>query len=170
MASSTSTAQNGQESRQGTADNWQGYFTESLKIIQEHRKELSEAKATTEAHKLEIADLKRRLTKSEDEKKWMHSIIEQSHESHDCTIAILNNSSERLKLCVQGLESELASEKLCHLEEIETLHRKLKSCSRTNKTNRIDTADASTWVDNLSGHKRWADLYDPSDNEQHIIQ
>jgi uncharacterized membrane protein len=162
MASSTSTAQNGQESRQGTADNWQGYFTESLKIIQEHRKELSEAKATTEAHKLEIADLKRRLTKSEDEKKWMHSIIEQSHEAHDCTIAILNDNSERLKLCVQGLESELAGEKLCHQEEILTLSRKLKSCSRTSKT-RIDTADAYTWVDNLSGHTRWADLYDPSD-------
>jgi uncharacterized membrane protein len=163
MASSTRAAQDGQEPRQGTADNWQGYFTESLKIIQEHRKELSEAKATTEAHKLEIADLKRRLTKSEDEKKWMHSIIEQSHEAHDCTIAILNDSSERLKLCVQGLESELAGEKLCHQEEIETLRRKLKSCSRTNKTNRVDTADASTWVDNLSGHTRWADLYDPSD-------
>ena len=67
MASSTGAAQDGQEPRQGTADNWQGYFTEALKIIQEHRKELSEAKATTEAHKLEISDLKRRLTKSEDE-------------------------------------------------------------------------------------------------------
>ena len=163
MASSTSTAQDGQEPRQGTTDMWQGYFTESLKMIQEHRKELIEAKATTEAHKLEIADLKGRLTKSEDEKAWMHSMIKQSHESHDCTVAILNNNSERLKLCVQGLESELAGENLCHLEEIETLQRKLKSGSRSYQINKVDTADASTWVDNMSGHTRWADLFDPSD-------
>jgi septal ring factor EnvC (AmiA/AmiB activator) len=165
MASSTGAAQDGQEPRQGTADNWQGYFTEALKIIQEHRKELSEAKATTEAHKLEISDLKRRLTKSEDEKKWMHSIIEQSHKSHDSTIAILNDNSERLTLHVQGLESELAGEKLCHQEEIKILQRKLKSSSCSSKTTKTDTADASTWVDNLSGHTRWADLYDPSGNE-----
>ena len=111
MASSTGAAQDVQEPRQGTADNWQGYFTEALKIIQEHRKELSEAKATAEAHKLEISDLKRRLTKSEDEKAWMHSIIEQSHESHVNTITILNDNSERLTLHIQGLESELAGEK-----------------------------------------------------------
>ena len=165
MASSTGAAQDGQEPRQGTADNWQGYFAEALKIIQEHRKELSDAKATAEGHKLEISDLKRRLTKSEDEKTWMHSIIEQSHESHVNTIAILNDHSERLTLHVQGLESELAGEKLCHQEEIKTLQRKLKSSSCSSKTTKTDTADASTWVDNLSGHTRWADLYDPSGNE-----
>ncbi|CAE8630324.1 unnamed protein product [Polarella glacialis] len=163
MASSTSSTQEGQESRQGTSDMWQGYFSESLKMIREHRKELIEVKATNEVQKLEIADLKGRLTKSEDEKAWMHAMIKQSHESHDSTVAILNNNSERLQSCVQGLESELAGEKLCHLEEIETLQRKLKPGSRAIKINRVDTADASTWVDNLSGHTRWADLFDPSD-------
>ena len=134
-------------------------------MLREHRKELLETKATIDAQKLEIADLKGRLTKSEDEKAWMHSMIKQSHESHDCTIAILNDNSERLKLCVQGLESELAGEKLCHQEEIKILQRKLKSSSCSSKTTKTDTADASTWVDNLSGHTRWADLYDPSGNE-----
>ena len=165
MASSTGAAQDGQEPRQGTADNWQGYFTEALKIIQEHRKELAAAKVEAEAHKHEICDLKRRLTKAEAEKMWMHSIIEQSHDSHVNTVAILNDNSERLTLHIEGLESELAGEKLCHQEEIKTLQRKLKSTSCSSKTTKTDTADASTWVDNLSGHTRWADLYDPSGNE-----
>ena len=74
MASSTSSTQEGHESRQGTSDMWQGYFSESLKMLREHRKELHETKATIDAQKLEIADLKGRLTKSEDEKAWMHAM------------------------------------------------------------------------------------------------
>jgi hypothetical protein len=95
----------------------------------------------------------------------MHSIIEQSHESQVNTIAILNDNSERLTLHVQGLESELAGEKLCHQEEIKILQRKLKSSSCSSKTTKTDTADASTWVDNLSGQTRRADLYDPFGDE-----
>ena len=163
MASSTSSTQEGHESRQGTSDMWQGYFSESLKMLREHRKELLETKATIDAQKLEIADLKGRLTKSEDEKAWMHAMVKQSHESHDSTVAILNYNAERLKSYVLELEAEMAGERLCHQEEIETLHTKLKPGSHVIKINRVDTSDASTWVDNVSGHTRWADLFDPSD-------
>ena len=165
MASSEGGAEDRQEPCQDAGDNWHGYFTEALKIIQEHRKELAVAKVEAEARKHEISDLKRRLTKAEAEKNWMHSIIEQSHDTHVNTIAILNDNSERMTLHIEELEAELAGEKLCHQEEIKTLQRKQKSTTSSSKTLKIDTADASTWVDNLSGQTRWADLYDPSCNE-----
>jgi hypothetical protein len=132
-------------------------------MLREHRKELLVAKATIDAQKLEIGDLKGRLTKSEDEKAWMHAMVTQSHESHDSTVAMLNYNAERLKSYVLELEAEIAGERLCHHEEIETLRTKLKPGAHVIKSNRVDTSDAATWVDNVSGHTRWADLFDPSD-------
>jgi hypothetical protein len=163
MASSTSSTKEGHESGQGTSDMWQGYFSESLKMLREHRKELLETKATIDTQKLEIADLKGRLTKSEDEKASMHFMTKLSHESHDSTVASLNSHAERLKSYVLELEAEITGERLCHQEEIETLRFKLKPGSHLVKINRVDTSDASTGVDNVSGHTRWADLFDPSD-------
>jgi chromosome segregation ATPase len=165
MASSDGGTEDAQEPSQDDGNNWHGYFNEALKIIQEHRKELAVANVEAEAYKQEVIDLKRRLTKAESEKNWMHGIIEHSHDTHVNTIAILNANSECMTLHIEELEAELAGEKLCHQEEIKTLQRKQKSTASSSRAGKIDTADASTWVDNLSGQTRWADLYDPSCNE-----
>jgi hypothetical protein len=163
MASSDGGAEASHEQLQDDGDNWHGYFTEALKIIQEHRERLAIANVEAEAYKQEIIDLRRRVTKAESEKNWLHGIIEQSHDTHVNTIAVMNANSERMALHIDELKAELAGEKLCHQEEIKTLSRKQKSTSRSNKVIKIGTADASTWVDNLGLEQtRWADLFDPS--------